>query len=1034
VASEYASATKSGGVSPAYLSLRNPLEHDQSTSHRGNADLISAAKAGGHDGVIIRNAYDGVRNDGRSPKTDVYVAFHPEQIKSATGNTGAFDPANPDIRFASRAPIRPIPPQTAGSAQPPARPVAVPNPPPKPGALQIKDSWLDRFRIQVQDKFLRLKRTQEAFKAHGLKTPSKGDVYGAAESFQNRTADKVERINKEYTDPIVKALGDAKLSLSELADYMYAKHVPHRNQLIQSGKDPANASGSGWTDAKATQVLADFRQKGLDAKLEPIAQKVRDALDHKLQMLVDSGIITAQKKADLQSTWGKDYVPLKHQETEELLGIGSGFQTKSTGMKEALGRHTEAENPVVWALGDTLAATVRAERNIVGNALRELAVANPNNGVLTVNKKHPPIRKQATWYTVTGPKGGKVYEGWSKRDAKMATRSGKGRTMSSVPKIKKVRNLAEEAKDFVTYHNGQPVRITIEDAQLKTAMEKLHPDQQNAALQALGSATRAYTWLVTSGSPEFLATNFARDIQTMNIGLSAEKGKGIAVAATKKVPSAIAAMNRHLKDPKNATGPLAQYAREFTEHGGAAGVYGFERDMSKFEENLHREVSLAEKGIGGTVSYDLGGQKIPVPRAAVKLGRFLGEHIERWNMSVENGTRLAAFAALREAGASAKDAARYARDMNVNFSRKGQLSPTIGAMYAFANANVQGSVRVAKLLDPRTTSGKTLLGGLFALGVMQDQMNAGIAEDENNDGANDWSAMPDYVKDKNLVFFGGPKPVTIPMPHGFNLPVVIGRLASAVARGDIKAGDAASSMAGAFAAAFNPIGGESDPVQQAMPTLLDPVAQHVTNKNFAGNPLRPEQPQFGPKKPDSELAFKTVNPLANKFAKGLNKLTGGDHLTPGMIDISPETIEHVLGFLGGGTGRFITEGVETVGRAASGDFDLRKTPFLRRAAYEPHPSETNIRYRDAMEEAETLTARRKAYEKERNFSSLRSLPQNMVRASQRMDAIDKQIQSLRKMQRARPNDAGITRKIESLQKDALRVYEAAKRAPKTRPI
>jgi hypothetical protein len=30
---------------------------------------------------------------------DSYVAFRPEQIKSATGNDGSFDPANPDIRF-----------------------------------------------------------------------------------------------------------------------------------------------------------------------------------------------------------------------------------------------------------------------------------------------------------------------------------------------------------------------------------------------------------------------------------------------------------------------------------------------------------------------------------------------------------------------------------------------------------------------------------------------------------------------------------------------------------------------------------------------------------------------------------------------------------------------------------------------------------------------------------------------------------------------------------------------------------------------
>ena len=45
----------------------------------------------GYDGIILS---DVVR--GKSDNT-TYIAFHPEQIKSATGNQGTFDPANPDI-------------------------------------------------------------------------------------------------------------------------------------------------------------------------------------------------------------------------------------------------------------------------------------------------------------------------------------------------------------------------------------------------------------------------------------------------------------------------------------------------------------------------------------------------------------------------------------------------------------------------------------------------------------------------------------------------------------------------------------------------------------------------------------------------------------------------------------------------------------------------------------------------------------------------------------------------------------------------
>lgn len=71
-------------VYAVYLSLKNPFV----TSGNVTADQRAELDAQGYDGVIY---------DFGSWKE--YVAFRPEQIKSATGNNGQFDPANPDIRF-----------------------------------------------------------------------------------------------------------------------------------------------------------------------------------------------------------------------------------------------------------------------------------------------------------------------------------------------------------------------------------------------------------------------------------------------------------------------------------------------------------------------------------------------------------------------------------------------------------------------------------------------------------------------------------------------------------------------------------------------------------------------------------------------------------------------------------------------------------------------------------------------------------------------------------------------------------------------
>ncbi|MBR1921815.1 MAG: hypothetical protein IJ829_07445, partial [Kiritimatiellae bacterium] len=50
-----------------------------------------------HDGLIIKNVLE---QDGSRPTTD-FVVYKSEQVKSATDNTGAFSPTNPDIRFAA---------------------------------------------------------------------------------------------------------------------------------------------------------------------------------------------------------------------------------------------------------------------------------------------------------------------------------------------------------------------------------------------------------------------------------------------------------------------------------------------------------------------------------------------------------------------------------------------------------------------------------------------------------------------------------------------------------------------------------------------------------------------------------------------------------------------------------------------------------------------------------------------------------------------------------------------------------------------
>lgn len=84
-------------VMPAYLNLRNPAGRAVLDGMGIQpSDLNEPSSTGAKR--LIAKGYDGVIVEYR-PGVKTYIAFRPEQIKSATGNSGAFSPDTADIRF-----------------------------------------------------------------------------------------------------------------------------------------------------------------------------------------------------------------------------------------------------------------------------------------------------------------------------------------------------------------------------------------------------------------------------------------------------------------------------------------------------------------------------------------------------------------------------------------------------------------------------------------------------------------------------------------------------------------------------------------------------------------------------------------------------------------------------------------------------------------------------------------------------------------------------------------------------------------------
>lgn len=71
-------------VMPLYLSIRNPMRTtDPWDDEDAWEDKIRVAKERGHDGIVYRNAREDAGQDS-------WIAFSPDQIKSAIGNPGTY--------------------------------------------------------------------------------------------------------------------------------------------------------------------------------------------------------------------------------------------------------------------------------------------------------------------------------------------------------------------------------------------------------------------------------------------------------------------------------------------------------------------------------------------------------------------------------------------------------------------------------------------------------------------------------------------------------------------------------------------------------------------------------------------------------------------------------------------------------------------------------------------------------------------------------------------------------------------------------
>lgn len=834
-------------------------------------------------------------------------------------------------------------------------------------STRIKNT-IDYLRMKLQDKFIPLLRAQEKFAADGWVKTNANDAYRAEELFHGKAQKRLEDFYDKNVTPLIDAIKSSSVNISELEDYLYATFAPQRNAYVASINPAMPEGGSGMTNEEAQRILDTFAADGKTAELERLAVLTREITAMQREIIRNEGL-ELDETMDAWEYNNPDYVPLKGGKEEKGRGVGTGFNVKRSGTKQALGRRSKADNILAHLFEQTGATIVRAEKAKVGRAFLAMAEENAGSDLLKVHTRLP-MRKAK----VNGI-------------------------------VKSVVDLSFPQNDnvlTVTLDDGSIKYVEIFDDDLARVMKNLTPGQHGKALQMMGSAVRFLSRMSTSLNPEFVITNFERDIQTAMIHLGGEHSAKLAKKVAKGVPGAMKGMHSALRGDKSHV--MAGWFDRFQKAGGQISFM----DLRGIEDWQKRLAAMAQ-----------GGGMSATKENIQKVFDFIGDY----NSIVENAVRLSAFRQAVEAGMSESDAASLARNLTVNFNRKGELGPAINAFYMFANAGIQGSARIfsamGKSRKVQAMMGATVLAS-WALAEM-----ARLSGGDDDDGESKWDKnVTDYQKMTNLVFMGADgDTVKVRVPYGYSTFVAMGYALSDVfhwsqddgGRSPVEAGRFLTS---AFMQSFNPLGGDENLLKVLSPTLADPFLEIATNENFMGSKIAPENLPFGAQQPDSELYFRSASGVSKEVAAFMNSATGGDKWNSGAVDVSPETIDHIMAFFGGGVGRLVGRTIDLPGKIASGDATPNDVPFLRQVYQTPSSRVDTDLFYDNIQKVEVARSAmnemplpgRKAYgEKHPEY-----------KLHKKIYSVRKTMSTLRKGYYA-ALDAGDSKKAKAIQKQMQRI-------------
>ena len=771
----------------------------------------------------------------------------------------------------------------------------------------------------------------------------------------------------------------------ELTDYMMAKHGLERNRVMAERDAQKDFAEYQKQHPKSTKTLQDFIdecRKRDYAGLTALAgmEEIADA-EAEAQVMVDEyenahdttalwSKVNAVSKAVLSKSYecgmmSKEtydsvrdmyefYIPLRGFD-EKTSSEAYAYLTHKQSLfnapiKKAEGRRSKADDPFANLQSMAESAIMQGNRNkLVKQKFLNFALNHPSD-LVSVSDLWLQYDAVADEWKPIFPDNIDINDSPEEVERKMNEFEDKMKQLAeSAPdnykhgkdainiqyRVVENRNLRQH--QVVVKRNGRDYVITINgNPRAAQALNgQTNPDNDISGsigqlVHLIGDVNRTLSSLYTTLQPDFIASNFLRDMVYSNSMVWVKESPKYAIQynmnfAKLPIVRMVMLLDKYCRGTLDMNDEIEKMFYQFMMNGGET---GFSRmaDIDEHKKEIKKMLKAAN-------------EKIPAHVVRECMATWIGEV----GRGIEMRARFAAFVTSRNAGRTIDRSIWDAKEISVNFNKKGAGDKFLGAEgqtmlgnvaagvsgagragYIFWNAALQGTFgNFLKYAMRHPGKIGTVVASWYGLAMLVTAL-ASAGGDDDDDSYYD---IPEHTRRQNLIVKGpGNAWIKIPLPIEYRAVYAMGELtgSSLFHNEKLEVSDVLAQMSQLLPVDM------MEGTKALWPSSVKPMVEVSNNESWYGSPIWKDTP-YNKYMPNWTKAYKSANKDLVNLSETLNEVSGGSKYRKGTIDLNPAAIEYLLKQYTGGFFT-VTNQIRNLINVGTGekDFDWRYVPLANR--------------------------------------------------------------------------------------------------------